>query len=110
MAYEDSQAAMRRTGRLGDGWLPQMPPGERAREMMEALRRYVADEGRDWSEFGIEARISIANKEPDVWQAEYDGWKELGATHISVNTMGAGYGPREHIEAIRRFKDVIRES
>lgn len=105
-----SDASLKRAARLGDGWLPQMPPGERAREMMEALRRYVADEGRDWSEFGIEARISIANKEPDVWQAEYDGWKELGATHISVNTMGAGHGPREHIEAIRRFKDVIRES
>jgi probable F420-dependent oxidoreductase len=105
-----SDASLRRAARLGDGWLPQMPPGERARDMMEALRRYVADEGRDWSEFGIEARISIANKEPDVWQAEYDGWKDLGATHISVNTMGAGFGPREHIEAIRRFKDVIRES
>lgn len=105
-----SDAALQRVARLGDGWLPQMPPGERAREMMETLRRYVADAGRNWSEIGIEARISIANKEPAVWQEEYDGWKGMGATHLSVNTMGAGNGPREHIDAIRRFKETIRQS
>lgn len=104
-----SDITLQRVARLGDGWFPQMPPGERAQEMMAALRRYVAEAGRDWSEIGIEARISIANKEPAVWQEEYDGWKELGATHISVNTMGAGFGPREHIEAIRRFKETIRQ-
>jgi hypothetical protein len=85
-----------------------MPPGERAREMMAALRSYVAEAGREWSEIGIEARISIAGKEPDVWQEEYDGWKEMGATHLSVNTMGCGYGPREHIEAIRRVKETLQ--
>jgi probable F420-dependent oxidoreductase len=104
-----SDVTLRRVARLGDGWFPQMPPGERAREMMDALRRYVAEAGRDWSEIGIEARISIANKEPAVWQEEYDGWKQLGATHISVNTMGAGFGPRDHIDAIRRFKESIRQ-
>ncbi len=103
-----SDATLQRVARLGDGWLPQMPPGQRAHEMMDALRRYVAEAGRDWSEIGIEARISIAGKDPAIWQEEYDGWKQLGATHLSVNTMGAGFGPRDHIDAIRRFKESIQ--
>jgi hypothetical protein len=86
-----------------------MPPGERARQLMDALRRAVAATGRDWSEIGIEARISIAGKDPEVWQQEYDGWKEMGATHLSVNTMRAGFSPGEHIDAIRRFKETIRQ-
>jgi probable F420-dependent oxidoreductase len=104
-----SEIVMERIARLGDGWFPQMPPGQRARELMDALRRAVSEAGRQWSEIGIEARISIAGKEPDVWQQEYDGWKAMGATHMSVNTMGAGLGPREHIDAIRRFKEAIQE-
>jgi probable F420-dependent oxidoreductase len=104
-----SEIVMERIARLGDGWFPQMPPGQRARELMDALRRAVSEAGRQWSEIGIEARISIAGKDPDVWQQEYDGWKAMGATHMSVNTMGAGLGPREHIDAIRRFKEAIQE-
>lgn len=104
-----SDVTLQRVARLGDGWLPQMPPGEKAQQMMDALRRYVAEAGRDWREIGIEARISIAGKDPAIWQQEYDGWKELGATHLCVNTMGAGLGPRDHIDAIRRFKETINE-
>lgn len=103
-----SEVVMERIARLGDGWFPQMPPGGRARELMAALRRATAEAGRDWSEIGIEARISIAGKDPEVWQQEWDGWKELGATHVSVNTMGAGFSPRDHIDAIRRFKETIQ--
>jgi probable F420-dependent oxidoreductase len=102
-----SEVVMERIARLGDGWFPQMPPGRRAEELMDALRRAVDAAGRDWSEIGIEARISISGKDPDVWQAEYDGWKAMGATHLSVNTMNAGLAPRDHIDAIRRFKETI---
>jgi len=40
--------------------------------------------------------------------AQFKGWEKLGATHISVNTMRAGLSsPQDHINAIRRFKEVI---
>jgi hypothetical protein len=35
-------------------------------------------------------------------------WDEVGATHLSVNTMKAGLtGPDQHIEAIKRFKETV---
>jgi hypothetical protein len=32
---------------------------------------------------------------------------DLGVTHLSVNTMGAGLSPREHIDAILRMKPAL---
>lgn len=103
-----SDETLRRVARMGDGWFPQMPPEERAREMVEQLRRYAGEEGRDPATIGIEARVNIADKTPDVWAAEVQGWRELGATHLAVNTMKAGLtSPQQHIDAIRRFKEAI---
>ena len=45
---------------------------------------------------------------PDAWAKEASAWKKLGATHLSVNTMGAGFSsPQNHIDAIERFKQAV---
>lgn len=99
---------LRRVARLGDGWFPQMPPNDQAREMVARLREYTREAGRDPNRIGIEARVSIGTKPPEEWKREVDGWHEIGATHLAVNTMGAGLkGVQQHIEALQRFKDVI---
>ena len=38
-------------------------------------------------------------------------WDTAGATHLSVNTMGAGFAAGEaHIEALQAFIDAYRVS
>jgi probable F420-dependent oxidoreductase len=99
---------LRRIGRLGDGWFPQLEPGDKVRSMIETLRSYAKEAGRDPSTIGIEARLTIANRSPEEWARMASQWKELGATHLSVNTMKAGVTtPSGHIEAIRRFKEAV---
>jgi probable F420-dependent oxidoreductase len=103
-----SDVAYRRAARLADGFMPQFPPDEEGVAIIERLRQYVAEEGRDPDEFGIEARVSLMDKTPETWQQEFEGWRELGASHISVNTMRMGLqSPSEHIEQIRRFAEEI---
>jgi hypothetical protein len=34
-------------------------------------------------------------------------WQALGATHVTVNTMGAGFSVQEHLGAIQQFKEVV---
>jgi hypothetical protein len=35
-------------------------------------------------------------------------WRDIGATHLSVNTMGAGLAsPRDHIDAILKVKQAL---
>src|SRR2546425_7982914 len=103
-----ADALLRRTARLGDGWLPQGKPDERMREAVERLQSYIREAGRDPSKVGIEARMNAREGDLDEWVRQTEGWQDLGATHISINTMGAGFkSPDEHIEAIRRYKEAI---
>jgi probable F420-dependent oxidoreductase len=99
---------LRRTARLGDGWLPQGRPDAQMRETVERLRSYIGEAGRDPSAVGIEARMNASDGDLDEWIRQTEGWRDLGATHVSINTMGAGFkSPDEHIEAIRRYKEAV---
>jgi probable F420-dependent oxidoreductase len=102
-----AEATLRRVARVGDGWFPQMPP-DKAKPMLEQLRTYAREAGRDPDRIGIEARVSIAGKDEETWVEEVQAWQTAGATHLAVNTMGAGWqGADAHIEAIRRFHDAV---
>jgi probable F420-dependent oxidoreductase len=99
---------LRRVARIGDGWLPQGRPGEQMREAVERLHGYIKEAGRDPQTVGIEARMNARDGDLDEWVRQTEGWRKLGATHISINTMGAGFtSPDRHLEAIRRYKEAV---
>jgi probable F420-dependent oxidoreductase len=103
-----SEPVLKRVARIADGWFPQFRPGDTARQTIERLRGYMAEYGRPASAVGIEGRVGIANATPDDWARAVEDWRALGATHLGVNTMGAGLtSPQAHIEAIRRFKEAV---
>lgn len=103
-----SDVTVERVGRIGDGWFPQMPPNETARAMLDKLHAAATAAGRDPARIGIEARVSIGGKTPDEWAREVEGWRALGATHVTVNTMKAGLdSPQAHIDAIGRFAAAV---
>ena len=104
-----SDTVIRRLAKIGDGWFPQrFGPDEIGREKLEKLRSYIREAGRDPSEVGIEPRLSVSQGDPDAWAEEASAWKELGATHLSVNTMGAGFSsPQDHIDAIEKFRQAV---
>lgn len=98
---------LRRTARLADGWFPQDKPDNQMRETLERLRGYIREAGRDVSSVGIEARVNASDGDPDEWLRQTQAWQALGATHIAINTMNAGFASLDqHIEAIRRYKEV----
>jgi probable F420-dependent oxidoreductase len=103
--------ALRRLARLGDGWFPLLPPDEKCREVIERLRGYAQEAGRDPNTLGIEGRIPLGqdggNKDaPQKWLEQISAWKTLGASHVSLNTMKAGLTGQAHIDAIRRFHEA----
>ena len=99
---------LRRTARLADGWFPQGRPNDQMRETLERLRDYIREAGRDPNSVGIEARVNASDGNADEWLRQTEAWQALGATHIAINTMNAGFtSPDQHIEAIRRYKEVI---
>jgi probable F420-dependent oxidoreductase len=102
------EATLKRVARLGDGWFPQIPPDDRAAGMLEQLRQWTAEAGRDPASIGIEARLSLGREPADRWIDYVDGWRALGATHIGVNTMGCGFtSPDEHISALKQVGTML---
>lgn len=102
-----SDALLRRTARLADGWFPLGRPNEKMREMVERLRRYTQEAGREPDAVGIEATVNARDGNVDEWMRQTGEWRQLGATYISINTMGAGFmSLNEHLEALRRYKEA----
>ena len=98
---------LRRVARLADGWFPQVGPGE-APEVLARLANFAAAAGRDPAAIGMEPRLNAADGDPEFWQSQAETWAALGASHLSLNTMRAGYqSPQEHINAIQQFRQVV---
>lgn len=102
-----AENVIKRAARLADGWFPQFQPSPESKAAIEHILGLVSEAGRDPSAFGIEGRITITTGSPESWAEQAEAWRAMGATHLSVNTMGGGFAsPEQHIEAIRRFKEA----
>jgi probable F420-dependent oxidoreductase len=104
----DADAALRRMARLGDGWIPNWMPLDRLKSTLVTLRNYIAEEGRDPAQFGVDVRIHVTRTPEAGWQREAEQLAAMGVTHVCINTMGAGYTRLEqHLDAVRRFKAAL---
>jgi probable F420-dependent oxidoreductase len=104
-----ADAVFKRAARLGDGWMPAgRPPDDRVKAYIEQLYGYLEKAGRDRDSFGIDPWISIQGLSKDEWRRRVEAWRTLGASHVAVDTMRAGFAtPQGHIDAIRSFRDVL---
>ncbi len=99
---------LRRTARLADGWFPLGKPDDASRALLDKLREYIKEEGRELSAVGIEARVNANDGDLDEQARLTEAWRTLGATHISINTMGAGFkSPAEHIQAVQSYIKAV---
>jgi probable F420-dependent oxidoreductase len=103
-----SERAYRRAARLGDGMYLGSPLDGDWRSTLERLHEWRREAGRESGPFGIEASIDASDGTPDDWRAEAEEWRSLGATHLSVNTMGGGLqGPAAHIQRLEEARSAL---
>ena len=96
-----SEPAYRRMGRVADGWFPQVPPDERLQRALALVAEGAESVGRDPATIGMEGRVSWGAGGLDKVVDHAGRWKAAGATHISINTMGARLGGVDgHLEAL----------
>jgi probable F420-dependent oxidoreductase len=100
--------ALRRVGRLADGWFPQTVPGHGLEEAWAIVAEAARGAGRDPATIGVEGRAEWATGNIETIVGHAGRWRAAGATHLSVNTMGAGCrGADEHIAALRVVADAL---
>ncbi|MBI2706059.1 MAG: LLM class F420-dependent oxidoreductase [Actinobacteria bacterium] len=103
-----SPAAYRRTGRLADGWFPQVPPGRWLDEAQEIVAEAAVGAGRDPALLGLEGRVSWSDAGTGKLVDHAGRWRDAGATHLSVNTMGAGLGSvGAHLDTLAQVADAL---
>jgi alkanesulfonate monooxygenase SsuD/methylene tetrahydromethanopterin reductase-like flavin-dependent oxidoreductase (luciferase family) len=77
-----------------------MTPGPSLHEARAVVEQAAVDAGRDPATIGMEGRVD--------WRGDADAvadrlaeWQKAGATHVSVNTMGAGLtSVDDHLSAL----------
>ncbi len=103
-----SPPAYRRAGRLADGWFPQIAPGPELDEAEEIVHQAAEQAGRDPARLGMEGRVSWRGGAGKLAE-QASRWQEAGATHLSVNTMGAGLTTvDDHLAALAAVAEATR--
>jgi probable F420-dependent oxidoreductase len=101
-------AALRRVGRLADGWFPQFRPRGGLEEALEIIYEEASEAGRDLSGFQFEGRVDYSVRDPEKIAEHARRWQGAGATHVSVITMHAGLKTvDEHIGALRELAELL---
>ena len=99
-AGAQSPVAYRRVGRTADGWFPMLSPGPDLDEARRIVGAAATAAGRDPARIGMEGRVAWRG-DPDQVAGQLRQWQEAGATHVSVNTMGAGLaGVDDHLSVL----------
>ncbi len=94
-----SRRAYVRVGRLADGWFPQLPPDSRLDEARQVIAAAAEEAGRDPAAIAMEGRVSWGGADRLIYHV--GRWQAAGASHVCINTMGAGLGSVDgHLEVL----------
>jgi len=103
-----SERAYRRVGRLADGWFPQVPPGPKLDQARSVVEQAAVEAGRDPVGLGMEGRASWRD-DPGKLAEHAATWRQAGATHLSVNTMGAGLRTvDDHLRVLETAAGILK--
>jgi probable F420-dependent oxidoreductase len=113
-----ADVTLRRTAQWGDGWIMLAhAKGKEAEAAFDTLRKYVKEAGRDPLEVGLEVWVSTAQGGPDDWRKEFQYWKSVGVTHVTVNSTYArgphkriaGRSVADHLKAMKDYHAAVKD-
>jgi hypothetical protein len=86
---------------LADGWFPQVRPGQPLEEALALVAEGAEAAGRDPAAIGMEGRVSWTADGVAKLVDHVGRWQAAGATHVAINTMGAGLATvDDHLEVL----------
>lgn len=103
-----SPVAYERMGRLADGWFPRVEPGPDLDAARAIIAAAASEAGRDPAAIGMEPHVSWSAGGTDELIRNAGQWRDAGATHLSVDTMGSGLpGLDGHLDALARASEAL---
>jgi probable F420-dependent oxidoreductase len=103
--------ALRRCGRIGDGWFPLGRPDVNSKNMIDIIRAAREEAGLSWDSFGIQAQAQSRGGDPDRWKIHHDTWRDLGCTHLAIVThyIGNGTDIDAHLGSAEKYFDAVKD-
>jgi hypothetical protein len=84
-----------------------MSPGQELHDARQVVAAAATEAGRNPAAIGMEGRVSWTGDAGAV-TAELEAWADAGASHVSVNTMGAGLTTvDEHLEVLATVAESL---
>jgi probable F420-dependent oxidoreductase len=103
-----SPAALRRIGRVADGWFPRVDPGPELDKARAIIAAAATEAGRDPATIGMDGRLKHGAGGTDELVRDAQRWRDAGATHVSVDTMGFELsGLDAHLDALARASEAL---
>jgi probable F420-dependent oxidoreductase len=103
-----SRAAYVRAGKLADGRFPQVPPGPRLEDARAIVVGAAVEAGRDPAQIGMEGQVSWGDGGAERLMDHVRRWRAAGASHVSVNTMRAGFRSVDgHLNALAAASEAL---
>jgi probable F420-dependent oxidoreductase len=103
-----SDPALRRVGRLADGWFPRIQPDATLRRALDIIGDAAREAGRDPGSIGMEPRVGWSPDDPDRFSEQVETWRQEGASHLTVDTMSTGqHTVDDHIAALQQAAGLI---
>jgi hypothetical protein len=85
-----------------------MAPGPDLEAAREVVHQAAVAAGRDPNTIGMEGRLSWSANPEEIAQG-LRAWERAGATHVSVNTMGADLGSvDDHLAALETAAEAAK--
>jgi len=87
----NSEVAVRRAGRLADGWfiISGDQPGDQTKAYHDAFCEAAQSAGRDPGTLGIEATVHGGKDGPEAWMETARAWSDLGVTQLTFRPNGS---------------------
>jgi hypothetical protein len=83
-------------------------PGPKLDEALRLLRQAATEAGRDPAHIAMEGRVSWRGN-PEQLLDDVRRWAAAGASHVSINTMGAGLASvDDHLAALAIAADATK--
>lgn len=105
-----SDAVLRRTARMGDGWItsPQVQTHEANKAMLDRLHSFAEEIDRDPASIGIEGRIELVDHPTDAdVLAAFREWREMDVEIVTLSTRAVGLDtPRQQMDALKHYKEL----
>jgi probable F420-dependent oxidoreductase len=105
-----AEVAIRRGARIGDGFMINGVTAEAHDPALAILKNELARQGRDFSTYGVDMRVNVAQRDHDGWKRDFGRVRAAGVSHVTLVTISAEYAAfGEHMEHMTEAKRVWEE-